>query len=88
MRVAVKIVLLAAVAGLSACGEPASDPETNEAARAAAPTEVEALPPDESVATPTQDLANGAVEPPESNAALAPAPGEPLVAVKGPEPHD
>ena len=43
---------------LSACGD-ADQPSPNNGAV----TDIEALPPDESVATPTEQLANGATEP-------------------------
>ena len=43
---------------LSACGD-AEQPSPNNTAV----TDVEALPPDESAATPTDELANGAAEP-------------------------
>ncbi len=51
--------LLAVLLTLSACrGAPQKAQADNEAA-----TDFEALPPDESVATPTDELANGAAEP-------------------------
>ncbi len=59
-------ILAAAVLMLSACG---ANDSTGEANQAAAPTDVDVLPPDESVATPSDDLANGAID----NAAEAPA---------------
>lgn len=77
---AVKIFVLVVTAGIAACGDQGADSDSNAAARAAAPTEVEALPPDESAATPTDELANGAVEPPAGDNGL--------VAIKGTEPHD
>ena len=49
----------------AACGPPPEQSQNNAAA-----SDIEVLPPDESVATPTEDLANGAVEqPPAGNAA-------------------
>ena len=57
MRAAISLATLAA---LAACSDAPQQAETN---NAAAVTEVEALPPDESAATPTDELANGAVEP-------------------------
>ena len=44
---------------LSACNDAPQQAETNNAAA----TDIEALPPDESVATPSEELANGAAEP-------------------------
>ena len=58
MSAAARSIVLLALA-LSACSEAPQDSETNNAAV----TDVEALPPDESVATPTDELANGAAEP-------------------------
>lgn len=55
---------LALLLALSACNDSPQQAETNNAAV----TEVEALPPDESVATPTDELANGAAEPTEEAA--------------------
>jgi hypothetical protein len=57
MRAAVST--LALVLALAACDEP---PRQDQADNAAA-TDVEALPPDESVDTPSDELANGAAEP-------------------------
>lgn len=58
MSAAARSIILLALA-LSACSEAPKDSETNNAAVA----DVEALPPDESAATPTDELANGAAEP-------------------------
>jgi len=58
MSVAARSIVLLALA-LSACSQAPKDSETNNAAV----TDVEALPPDESVATPTDELANGSAEP-------------------------
>ncbi len=58
MSAAARSIVLLALA-LCACGEAPKDAETN----TAAVTEVEALPADESAATPTDELANGAAEP-------------------------
>ena len=44
---------------LAACNDAPQQAEANNAAA----TDIEALPPDESVATPTDELANGAAEP-------------------------
>lgn len=62
MRAAISILALLLMLG--ACSEAPPQGETNDAAI----TEVEALPPDESVATPTDELANGAAEPADANA--------------------
>ena len=60
MRAAVKsLALLCTVLALPAC----SDAPQDAAANNAAVTDVEALPPDESVATSSEELANGANEP-------------------------
>ena len=58
MSAAARPILLLAIA-LSACSEAPKDAETNNAAV----TDIEALPPDESAATPTDELANGATDP-------------------------
>ena len=58
MFAAARSIVLLALA-LAACGEAPKDSETNNAAV----TDVEALPPDESAATPTDELANGDAEP-------------------------
>ena len=51
--------LLAMLAALAGCQDAPRQAETNNAAV----TDVEALPPDESVETPSDELANGAAEP-------------------------
>jgi hypothetical protein len=51
--------LLALIVTLAACNDSPQQAEANNSAV----TEVEALPPDESVATPTDQLDNGADEP-------------------------
>ena len=58
MSAAARSILLLALA-LCACKQAPKDAATNNAAV----TDVEALPPDESAATPTDELANGADEP-------------------------
>ena len=58
MSAAARSIALLALA-LSACSEAPKDAATNNAAV----TDVESLPPDESAATPTDELANGAAEP-------------------------
>jgi len=53
------LALIAFGLAASGCGErPAAEPADNSAV-----TDVEALPPDESAATPTDELRNGAAEP-------------------------
>ncbi len=64
MRAAARSMIVMGVA-VAACAESARDPELNNAAV----TDIEALPPDESVATSTEELANGAAEPTNGNAA-------------------
>ena len=59
MRAAASSLALMLLA-LAACGQDA--PREAQADNRAA-TEIESLPPDESVATPTEELANGAAEP-------------------------
>jgi hypothetical protein len=54
---------LALLLALAACND-APQAETDNAAI----TDIEALPPDESVATPTDELANGAAEPTNNGA--------------------
>jgi len=58
LRFYVPIAILAGVASLVACSgrDPVADNANN---AAAAPAEVDVLPPDESVATPTNELENG-----------------------------
>ena len=51
--------LLPLLLALGACNDAPQQAETNNAAA----TDIEALPPDESVETPTDELANGAAEP-------------------------
>ena len=58
MRAAASLLPLALA--LAACSDDA--PQQSEVNNAAT-TDIEALPPDESVATPTDELANGAAEP-------------------------
>jgi hypothetical protein len=56
MRAAASVLALLALAG---CNDAPRQAESNNAAV----TDVEALPPDESVETPSDELANGATEP-------------------------
>ncbi|MBA2467755.1 MAG: hypothetical protein H0V46_09180 [Sphingomonas sp.] len=57
------VIPLLALAGCD--GDAPQQAQTNNAAA----TDIESLPPDESVATPSDELANGAVEPVENAAA-------------------
>lgn len=83
------LILAAGAAAVAACGGASSNDAEADEALSSAPADIETLPPDESVATPTDELANGAVEPPVTNSAAVPPPeSEPLVAIKGSEPHD
>jgi hypothetical protein len=61
MRAAASLlpVIMAPMLTLAACNDSPQQAEANNSAV----TEIEALPPDESVATPTDELANGATEP-------------------------
>lgn len=59
------LALLVLGLALAACDRAPSDASTNNAAV----MEIEALPPDESVATPTNELVNGADEPSNTDAA-------------------
>ena len=55
---------LALLLALAACNDAPQQAETDNAAI----TDIEALPPDESVATPSDELANGAAEPTNNGA--------------------
>ena len=60
MRDANKLMLVLTVAaGLAACNKPANENNVVVDNDAATPADVEALPPDESSATPSNELANG-----------------------------
>ena len=60
MRDASKLMLVLTVAaGLAACNKPANENNVVVDNYAATPADVEALPPDESSATPSNELANG-----------------------------
>jgi len=60
MRDASKLMLVLTVAaGLAACNKPANENNVVVDNDAATPADVEALPPDESSATPSNELANG-----------------------------
>jgi len=60
MRDASKLMLILTVAaGLAACNKPANENNVVVDNDAATPADVEALPPDESSATPSNELANG-----------------------------
>ena len=63
MRDAVKTLMLAGLAGaLAACGDSGSQDQNFAIDNVAAPADVEALPPDESSATPTNALVNGTTD--------------------------
>lgn len=75
MRNAAKPFLLVVLAAVAAgCGGTADesardlDNEENRAEINGSIVEVDTLPPDESIATPTEDLANGAIDAPQTNA--------------------
>jgi hypothetical protein len=59
MSAAARPILPLLALALFACSEPAEETAANNAA----PADIEALPADESAATPTDELANGATEP-------------------------
>jgi len=61
MRAASKptLALIGVVAALAACRQAPTDQNMAVDNQAAAPAEIEALPPDESAATPTNQLVNG-----------------------------
>lgn len=70
MRNAVKALLVVTLAApLTGCGGGAADVDnrSNNMEINGSVVEVDTLPPDESVATPTEDLANGAVDAPQDN---------------------
>jgi len=61
MRDANRLILLfAAAASIAACSKPASENNVAIDINNADPNDIEALPPDESSATPSDQLANGA----------------------------
>jgi hypothetical protein len=71
MQNAAKIsLILVTAAALAACGSNGDqqDDRANAVEVNSSVVEVDTLPPDESVATSTEDLANGAVDAPEDNA--------------------
>ena len=60
MRDASKLILVLTVAaGLAACNKPANENNVVVDNDAATPSDIEALPPDESSATPSNELVNG-----------------------------
>lgn len=63
--------MLIATAALAACSERSAD-EANRVANAE--VDIDVLPPDESVATPTNDLATGVIDTPPRENAIAPNP--------------
>lgn len=69
------LITVAIAAALVGCGE-----RDGEQANNAATAELDVLPPDESVATSTEDLAQGVVDPPGAATSLAPNPGTPVPA--------
>jgi hypothetical protein len=72
MRNAAKFFgILGCAAALTACGNTAEqqNAQTETAEINGSIVEVESLPPDESAATPSDDLANGAVDAPKGNTA-------------------
>ena len=60
MGAAKMVLLVAAAAGAAACNQDRSDQNMAIDINNAAPSDIEALPPDESSATPTEQLQNGA----------------------------
>lgn len=64
MSAAARAPILLSLA-LAACSEPPRDGQADNAAA----TDIEALPPDESAATPTEEPANGAAQPSTGNSA-------------------
>ena len=60
MRDASKLILVFAAAALAACNKPATENNVAIDINNADPNDIEALPPDESSATPSDQLANGA----------------------------
>ena len=64
MRDASKLMLVLTVAaGLAACNKPANENNVVVDNDAATPADIEALPPDESSATPSNELVNGSDNP-------------------------
>jgi hypothetical protein len=60
MRDASKLMLVLAVAaGVSACNKPAAQNNVMAENNSSVPADIEALPPDESSATPSNELVNG-----------------------------
>ncbi|MBA3512714.1 hypothetical protein [Sphingomonas sp.] len=62
MYAATRILLLLGGLALAACGD--SQQAGNEPAAAGAKADIETLPPDESIATPSEDLVDGAIDKP------------------------
>jgi hypothetical protein len=60
MRDANRLILVLGLAALAACNKPANENNVVVDNDAATPTDVEALPPDESSGTPSDQLVNGA----------------------------
>lgn len=59
MRDANRLILAVMVAAIAACNKPASENNVAIDINNAAPGDIEALPPDESSATPSNELVNG-----------------------------
>ena len=60
------VMVIGLAAASAACRQPASDENVTIDHHNAATTDIESLPPDESVATPTDELVNGQDEPSNS----------------------
>ena len=71
MRVATRLLLMLGGLALTACGD--SERVGNEPAAAGAQADLETLPPDESIATPSEDLVDGVIEKPLLNTSPAAA---------------
>ena len=67
MRAANKSLIVLLALALPACG--ADNSEQAMTNNMAGPADIEELPPDESVATPSDELANGAIDPEANDAA-------------------
>lgn len=63
MRVANGFAVLIGLAALAGCNKPAQDQNVAIDINSASPNDIEALPPDESSETPSNELVNGADNP-------------------------
>jgi hypothetical protein len=63
MRVRKTIALLIGIVAMAGCNKPAQDQNVAIDINSASPNEIEALPPDESSETPSNELVNGADNP-------------------------